>query len=249
VIQALSGTGAASDFRVVCMVQELRKSPGDGGEHRLTSPGRLRSTWFAVLILLAGVSAAATVSSDETVPWLITARAARGLFSERQPARVVSPSPARQWAAEVPEHLWQYLVLHHSGTQRGSLESIHAEHLRRRDSAGNPWRGIGYHFVIGNGQGMPDGKVQPTFRWRDQLSGAHAGTSLMNQRGIGICLIGNFETASPTAAQLCSVEALVRELSGHFSIPADRILGHSSVRATKCPGRLFPIDRLRDLAM
>src|SRR6185369_5851266 len=83
---------------------------------------------------------------------------------------------------------WRFVVLHHTATETGDVETIDENHRARTDSSGRPWLGIGYHFVIGNGQGMADGLVEPTFRWNDQLHGAHAGDQIHNEYGIGICL-------------------------------------------------------------
>ncbi len=82
--------------------------------------------------------------------------------------------------AELPDGLeprtqsraWQYIVLHHTATDAGDIETIDEAHRKRTDSSGRPWLGIGYHFLIGNGHPMPDGLVEPTFRWHDQLHGA-----------------------------------------------------------------------------
>ena len=139
---------------------------------------------------------------------------------------------------------WAFIVLHHSATTSGSVEAIDREHRRRRDRSGNRWLGIGYHFVIGNGHGMEDGETSATFRWKQQLHGAHSGSLPHNDRGIGICLIGNFEDAPPTPAQRQAVTELVRELVIEFGIPPTRILGHSQVRATACPGRHFPLHKI-----
>lgn len=137
---------------------------------------------------------------------------------------------------------WKYIVLHHTATEVGSVESIHAEHLRRRDADGNPWRGIGYHFVIGNGHGMPDGKIESTFRWREQDVGAHAGTKTHNEAGIGVCLVGDFDRAPPTDAQEEALREILAALQGEFHIPDDRVLRHSHLKATLCPGRFLEWD-------
>jgi hypothetical protein len=141
---------------------------------------------------------------------------------------------------------WKYLVLHHSATEGGSVESVDAGHRQRKDQFGNPWLGIGYHFVIGNGEGMPDGQIEPTFRWKEQLHGAHAGSRQHNRRGVGICLIGNFEEAPPTPRQIAAVGQLCEWLGGRYEIPRERVLRHLDVAATKCPGRLFPYRELID---
>ena len=139
---------------------------------------------------------------------------------------------------------WVYVVIHHSATSRGSVEGIHAEHSRRRDSSGNFWLGIGYHFVIGNGNGMPDGQIESTFRWRQQLHGAHSGSAVHNANGIGICLIGNFEETVPTKKQLESVTQLVKALASRNKIPARLVIGHNTVKPTACPGKKFPLQEV-----
>lgn len=139
---------------------------------------------------------------------------------------------------------WKFVILHHTATQSGSVQSIHEAHQRRVDSSGNPWKGIGYHFVIGNGQGMGDGEVQPTFRWKEQISGAHAGIRQYNDFGIGVCLVGNFEEAGPTSAQVDAVSRLISELRTQFGIQNDQILKHGDLKATACPGRHFPFQEI-----
>lgn len=145
------------------------------------------------------------------------------------------------WQPKAAERDWEYIVIHHTATDRGNVESIHETHLKRTDSSGKHWLGIGYHFVIGNGNGMGDGAVEPTFRWREQLQGAHAGTSEYNQRGIGIALVGNFEEHPPTAAQLAAIKNLVTRLKAAYGITSEHVVGHGSVKATDCPGRYFPL--------
>jgi hypothetical protein len=158
------------------------------------------------------------------------------------------PSPDigdAQWPVDEPLRDWKYLVLHHTATEAGSVESIHDTHLRNKDKNGKPWQGIGYHFVIGNGDGMGDGEIEPTFRWRQQLAGAHAGVNEYNQHGVGIVLVGNFEKHEPTRAQLAAAKRLVGTLGRRLQIPADHVIGHDEVRATECPGAKFPLDELK----
>jgi hypothetical protein len=97
------------------------------------------------------------------------------------------------WKPNVAAREWDSIVIHHTATSQGDVASIHETHVKRKDGAGNNWLGIGYHFVIGNGNGMGDGEIEPTFRWREQMHGAHAGDKQHNQHGIGICLVGNFD--------------------------------------------------------
>jgi hypothetical protein len=163
---------------------------------------------------------------------------------ERLPATFAS-LPA-SWQPAAPARAWKYIILHHTATESGDVETIDHEHRQRKDTQGNPWLGIGYHFVIGNGHGMADGLVEPTFRWTRQIHGAHAGDRLYNEQGIGICLVGNFVDGRPTERQVAATRELVRRLCTSFEIPADRVLRHQDIGATECPGQNFPLDEILD---
>jgi N-acetyl-anhydromuramyl-L-alanine amidase AmpD len=154
----------------------------------------------------------------------------------------LAPAPA------VAMRPWRAIVVHHSGSRRDTTASIDRWHRKRG------WDGIGYHFVIGNGREMPAGQIDPTFRWWQQREGAHAGSSPqskpLNETGIGICLIGNFNEDQPEDYQterlveLCAT--LIRHLPG--LTPAS-IIGHRDVpgKDTDCPGKLFDVERIRYL--
>lgn len=144
----------------------------------------------------------------------------------------------------VEAHAWQYIVLHHSASESGSVAALDADDRRRKDQFGTAWLGIGYHFVIGNGDGMADGHIEPTFRWQEQAFGAHARSRRHNLDGIGICLIGNFEEWPPTPRQMGAAEQLCRWLMDRFGIEPKNVLRHRDVAATRCPGHLFPYEQL-----
>lgn len=165
------------------------------------------------------------------------------------PADAESNNASGQWLPSASPRPWRYIVLHHSGTSAGSVESIDAEHRRRTDDEGRPWLGIGYHFVVGNGRDMEDGQIVPTFRWDRQLAGAHAGAAEYNAAGIGICVIGDCDADPPTSEQLKSLHQLVSMLSRRYAIGPTAVVPHSGVKATRCPGRLFPFDDIANSAM
>ena len=207
-----------------------------------------RASTVAVGLILPAVLVAAVVNfrstkADDHRPWRISGKVVSGLSANR--AQVDNSGVNAEWRAQVPETSWQFIVIHHSASESGSVNSIHEEHRQRKDSSGNAWLGIGYHFVIGNGHGLKDGAVEATFRWNEQLHGAHSGDAQFNARGIGICLIGNFEKTAPTDAQLQSIRKLVKTLATRHGIPRIRLLGHASVKATACPGKHFPLKELR----
>ena len=146
---------------------------------------------------------------------------------------------------------WRYIVIHHSGGSSGDLELLRRVHRERQ--ARDPIDEIPYHFVIGNGKGMPLGEIAETGRWRRRLWGAHMSVrnTDRNLRGIGICLIGDFETGPVPEAQFQAALTLTRQLMARFRIPRENVTFHGGTpgEMTLCPGRNFPRDRfLRALA-
>jgi len=136
---------------------------------------------------------------------------------------------------------WRHIVIHHSASATGSAAIFDREHREQRG-----WDGVGYHFVIGNGSASGDGQVEPTYRWRQQLQGAHAGVPEYNLHGIGICLVGDFERGGPPSPrQMASLRALVRFLQVKTGVPTCEVIGHSNVKPTECPGRLLSVAAFR----
>jgi hypothetical protein len=166
-----------------------------------------------------------------------TTRSAPRLAPQRAPSTSTAALPAerRAWGVRL-RRTWSYLVVHHSAGTAGSAASFHTAHKARG------WDGLGYHFVIGNGNGVPDGGIEVGYRWTQQRAGAHAGQRTMNEHGIGICLVGNFETSRPTPRQMESLTRLCRFLASHCNIGPAGVRRHGDVRDTACPGRWFPRD-------
>jgi hypothetical protein len=177
-----------------------------------------------------------------TIGWRGAALTASAILAIAWGAVFADGENAVDWRPEAEPREWKYVLLHHSATETGSVASIDAVHRQRRDAGGNPWLGIGYHFVIGNGHGMEDGRIEATFRWDEQLAGAHAGDAEYNSHGIGICLIGNFEEMPPTDAQLEAMSTLLAWLRTGYALPPEGLVRHLDVRSTACPGRFFPWD-------
>lgn len=137
---------------------------------------------------------------------------------------------------------WKYVVLHHSATPTGSYDTIDAEH---RKVLG--FDGCGYHFVIGNGTGSGDGQIEVSQRWVNQKHGVHcrnARKSEIDEYGIGICFIGDFNNAPPTARQVAAARSLIAYLSRKYEIADDNVETHAHLAATPtvCPGKHFPFE-------
>lgn len=137
---------------------------------------------------------------------------------------------------------WQRVVIHHSGAPFGSADTIAAEHTSKG------LQGLGYHFVIGNGQGSEDGELFVGRRWIEQLPGAHvAGPQAPwnNQHAIGICLVGDGDRRPFTPAQLARLSELLSALCGELAIPEQQVVLHRDLAPTSSPGRMFPEAALR----
>jgi N-acetyl-anhydromuramyl-L-alanine amidase AmpD len=136
-------------------------------------------------------------------------------------------------------------VIHHSASNSGGATSFDAYHRNVRR-----WDELGYHFVIGNGTETGDGVIEVGSRWAKQKHGAHCKTpdNRYNDHGIGICLVGNFNNARPSAAQLASLNKLLLFLTDPrgCAIPPGRIHTHKDVtHKTECPGRLFSLTAVK----
>ncbi len=146
------------------------------------------------------------------------------------------------WEVDGAVRPWRFIVIHHSATHKGNAAVFDAWHRNH-----NGWDELGYHFVIGNGTYSADGRIEVGSRWPKQKHGAHCKVGqdeTYNDVGIGICLVGNFETDWPTEAQRRSLARLVDYLSAKYEIPDARIIGHGDVDDTKCPGRHFSFEDL-----
>jgi hypothetical protein len=162
------------------------------------------------------------------------------------------PSSIEPREAEADRNRWRAIVIHHSGTPAGDASSIERVQLSQGLT------GLGYHFILGNGQGLGDGMVHVGYRWNRQLPGAHvaaragdtsgiartsfgpADAELFNRHSIGICLVGNGNRRAFTDRQMRELVSLVRSLQEEFGIPASAVRLHSDLSGLESPGKHFP---------
>lgn len=140
---------------------------------------------------------------------------------------------------------WNYIVIHHSGGSYGNINHLQKVHKERQ-----PWDpvdAIAYHYIIGNGNGLPLGKIATDLRQQLDLWGAHLTAKNIdrNLRGIGICLIGNFDKTTVPEKQYLALIKLTATLQKRYSISKNNITTHGQTEgeATRCPGRFFPYKR------
>ena len=141
---------------------------------------------------------------------------------------------------------WKYIVIHHSATRKGNaaiMDRYHSNHRHMQN-------GLAYHFVIDNGtSGRGDGEIEEGYRWRAQIPGGHAKQPWLNETGIGICLVGNFNWQTVSKKQMDSLVTLVNRLRATYGIPLSCIKGHGDFNGehTMCPGFRFPMKRFKEL--
>ncbi len=120
----------------------------------------------------------------------------------------------------------KYIILHHRAGN-GDVESIHAQHLSQG------WTGIGYHFYV-----RKDGRV---YRGRPLgVVGAHC--QGWNNKSVGVCFEGNFETEKMTEKQIRAGAKLVVYLRTLF--PHAEVKGHGDMDSTLCPGKNFEFEKI-----
>lgn len=157
-----------------------------------------------------------------------------GFSVMKREAWKASPARAdRMTAVDVP---YDRITIHHSAKESdgGSdlssardvadkIKKIQGFHMRERG-----WGDIGYHFLIDASGQVWQGRA---LDWQ----GAHAGGD-GNIGNIGICMLGDFSTSSPTPESMAALEQLVDKLSEIHRISPKRVYAHKHFSKTECPG-------------
>jgi len=143
--------------------------------------------------------------------------------------------------APVKRGRWQYVIVHNSGTRQGNARIFANYHKNVRKMK----NGLAYHFVIGNGTSSGDGEIEIGPRWTAQINGGHVASDYLNNIGIGICFVGDFNRDLPTKAQLAALEELINYLRKRVGRSKGRPLivkAHREInpKPTDCPGNRFP---------
>ena len=178
------------------------------------------------------------------IPGRVTAPAPAS--SVRAAARVSLPYSVKRAIALAPVRpgRWQYIVVHHSGVDSGTVKGMDHYHREVRHME----NGLAYDFVIGNGSGMEDGEIAVSRRWTLQLDGGHLASEAQNKIALGICLVGNFDEHSPTRKEMESLRALVVALMARCNLTPSAVRTHQQINIvhTRCPGTKFPAKAVLD---
>jgi lipid-binding SYLF domain-containing protein len=140
------------------------------------------------------------------------------------------------------------IIIHHSGiipanhqvpTDETQVDRFHQQRGFETICFGRMYH-VAYHFLI-----FPNGQVEAGRPERCQ--GAHAPGY---NSYLGISLVGDFSSIDnphgkkgntrPTTKQMKSLVLLCRRIAWQYDMPLQRILRHSDVSSTLCPGDRFP---------
>jgi len=201
---------------------------------------RTRLVWLSFLAAMTGAIGLLVLGEGGLNRGRLIA-ASVGSLGEREPVDLI-------FQTDVPldRRRWTGIVIHDLGRPAGDAQSIHRLHQ------GYGYQGLGYHFLIGNGNGLGDGIIHVGYRWNEQRAGAHiartaANEQYLSEHTIGICLIGNGDRRPFTERQNRSLISLVRRLQQKLGIPSSAVYRHSELApGVSDPGRFFAVARFED---
>jgi hypothetical protein len=191
-----------------------------------------RRTWI-VLTGLAGGLAFTGALLKALAPPPLTPDATASLFAVNQEQSI---DQLFDTPVTVGSDRWHAIYVHQSLSASGDAQSLGAR-------AG----GLADHFIIGNGDALPDGAVQTGARWSRQLpAGAVPGVQIRPDC-VSICVVGDFNRSRPTATQEARLLELIAALQRKLGIDADQVVLGWQADQTSIAGvgNRFPLAALR----
>lgn len=142
-----------------------------------------------------------------------------------------------------------HIVIHHSASaDHPTLLNFQA--IRDHHVNVNKWRDVGYNFVLDR----INGRVETLIGRLLNDTGAHTREMNLNNVGIGICLVGDYDKKPPEMDALLKLADLCRSLMVQFQIPSPAVIGHREAQAMggvpveerkSCPGLQFDMAAFR----
>ena len=183
--------------------------------------------------------------------------APRAKQSYRTAATCEEPNfiPQNEWRVGLPEPTYtrratsvEHVIVHHSATFNTLTNYVNVvRNIYLFHTEENKWSDIGYNYLIAQDGTIFEGRSSGAQSVdNDNVQGAHFCGK--NGGTMGICLLGNYNTAQPTDTALVSLERLIAwkvdkeglDPLGERPHPAnaslETIAGHRDGCATECPG-------------
>lgn len=181
------------------------------------------------------------------------------------PARALAINPRDSWATDrpplgpLPSEDVRFLLVHHSASHNGHTGDQAAGIIRSfydyHTSAEKGWNDIAYNFLIDADGGIWEGRY-------GSLSGAVAGDATGGNQGFSqlVCVIGDYNSAQPSAAAKSSLVQMLAWLADRHAVSTapgaevsfvsrgsnkwpegttvstPTITGHRTMSKTTCPG-------------
>lgn len=143
-----------------------------------------------------------------------------------------------------------HVVVHCSATADGLVPNWGAIRKYHTTDPYHMWRDVGYNFGI---ERIGD-YVEVLMGRHPDDRGAHCPQLDMNEKSIGICMIGNFDVTPPDVQRWEKLKQLIFWIMNRYNIPVSNILGHREVQEMAgiefknrktCPGTRFDMALLR----
>lgn len=112
---------------------------------------------------------------------------------------------------------WDFIEVYYSGTDAGDIEEV------ARFNGLSSSEDVNFHFLICNGIGGTDGKIQATTKWRKQRAALGGQDFFGNNRTVRICVVADGLKSLPTDSQLKRATELVEVLARKFDVSPQRI--------------------------
>jgi len=137
----------------------------------------------------------------------------------------------------------EYIIIHHTGIKNDGSDSYAIwENIKKAHQAKYkarfPWYIADYHFAITKDLRVFIGNQieHPCF---------HSGDDNINFRSISVAFFGNFNEELLDKKHFELGVFTISDLVDRFNIKKEKILKHSDIVNTSCPGKNFPFEELK----
>lgn len=134
---------------------------------------------------------------------------------------------------------WKGIIVHHSAGRDSDL--LETDNIHRYHTLTRKWSDIGYHWLVE----VVEGHVVAVMGRPSYRTGSHQKGK--NGTHLGVCFVGNFNDAPPRNNMMHEGARLLAGLCVMNGLDASAISAHRDHKATDCPGKAFPFDRLVEM--
>jgi N-acetylmuramoyl-L-alanine amidase len=131
------------------------------------------------------------------------------------------------------------LILHHTVGEHVTVESITKDHQKRG------WVLCGYHWLIGSGNGLPDGHIAAA----RPVGMVGAAVKNRNSGNVYVALAGDLTKHPPTKKQLFALGHWLLINCVRYNVHSHNVLGHKEwaleSSPTACPGTCLDLMAIR----